>query len=90
VLVERLLELGWIEGRTAAIEYRWAEGRGERYAEIAAEFVRLKVDVIVLLKQGDRQQTFDFSRGREGLSLTLAPKLGYPPMPPPFGRAAGC
>ena len=30
-----------------AIEYRWAEGRNERYAEIAAEFVRLKVDVIV-------------------------------------------
>jgi ABC-type uncharacterized transport system substrate-binding protein len=45
--VERLRELGWIEGRTIAIEYRWAQGRPERYAEIAAEFVRLKVDVIV-------------------------------------------
>ena len=45
--VERLRELGWIEGRTIAIEYRWAEGRPERNAEIAAEFVRLKVDVIV-------------------------------------------
>src|SRR5262249_1189596 len=45
--VQRLHELGWIEGRTAAIEYRWAEGRSERFAEIAAEFVRLKVDVIV-------------------------------------------
>jgi putative tryptophan/tyrosine transport system substrate-binding protein len=43
----RLRDLGWIEGRTVAIEYRWAEGRSERYAEIAAEFVRLKVDVIV-------------------------------------------
>jgi putative tryptophan/tyrosine transport system substrate-binding protein len=44
---QRLGELGWIEGRTFAIEYRWAEGRGsERYAEIVAEFVRLKVDVI--------------------------------------------
>jgi len=43
----RLRELGWIEGRTMAVEYRWAEGRSERYAEIAAEFVRLKVDVIV-------------------------------------------
>jgi ABC-type uncharacterized transport system substrate-binding protein len=40
-------ELGWIEGRTIAIEYRWAEGRPDRYAEIAAEFVRRKVDVIV-------------------------------------------
>src|SRR3984893_4746518 len=45
--VRRLQELGWIEGRTVAIEYRWAEGRTERAAEIAAEFVRLKVDVIV-------------------------------------------
>ncbi|SRR6266404_577344 len=45
--VQRLRELGWIEGRTVAIEYRWAEGRSERYIEIAAEFVRLKVDVIV-------------------------------------------
>jgi putative tryptophan/tyrosine transport system substrate-binding protein len=46
-LIQRLRELGWIEGQTVAIEYRWAEGRAERYAEIAAEFVRLKVDVIV-------------------------------------------
>ena len=44
--VQRLRELGWIEGRTVAIEVRWAEGRNERFAEIAAEFVRLKVDVI--------------------------------------------
>jgi putative ABC transport system substrate-binding protein len=45
--VQRLHDLGWIEGRTTVIDYRWAEGRTERYAEIAAEFVRLKVDVIV-------------------------------------------
>jgi len=45
--VAHLRELGWIEGRTIAIEYRWSQGRTERYAEIAAEFVRLKVDVIV-------------------------------------------
>jgi ABC-type uncharacterized transport system substrate-binding protein len=45
--VQRLHELGWSEGRTVAIEYRWTEGRNERAAEIAAEFVRLKVDVIV-------------------------------------------
>jgi ABC-type uncharacterized transport system substrate-binding protein len=45
--VQRLRELGWIEGRTVEIEYRWAEGRRERFAEIAAEFGRLKVDVIV-------------------------------------------
>jgi putative tryptophan/tyrosine transport system substrate-binding protein len=45
--VQRLRELAWIDGRNLSIEYRWAEGRNERYAEIATEFVRLKVDVIV-------------------------------------------
>jgi len=45
--VQRLRTLGWIEGRTVAIEYREAEGRTERFVEIAAEFVRLRVDVIV-------------------------------------------
>jgi putative ABC transport system substrate-binding protein len=45
--VQRLRELGWIEGRTIAIDYRWADGRTGRLAEIAAEFARLKVDVIV-------------------------------------------
>src|SRR5512146_836080 len=45
--IQRLRDLGWIEGRSVAIEYRWAEGRNERYAEIADELVRLKVDVIV-------------------------------------------
>jgi len=45
--VQRLRELGWIEGRTIAIEYRWAEGSTTRAAVIAAEFVRLKVDIIV-------------------------------------------
>jgi putative ABC transport system substrate-binding protein len=45
--VNRLHQLGWIEGRTIAIEYRWSEGRADRLAEIADEFVRLKVDVVV-------------------------------------------
>src|SRR5215467_3374883 len=45
--VQRLHELGWIEGRTVTIEYRWADGRTERFREIAAELARLKVDVIV-------------------------------------------
>jgi putative tryptophan/tyrosine transport system substrate-binding protein len=45
--VQRLHDLGWIEGRTVAIEYRWAEGRSTRLAEIAAEFARLRVDVIL-------------------------------------------
>ncbi len=45
--VERLRELGWIDGQTIRIAYRWSEGRPERVAELAAEFVRLKVDLIV-------------------------------------------
>jgi len=45
--VERLRAHDWIEGRTVSIEYRWAEGSYERVAEIAAEFVRMKVDVIL-------------------------------------------
>ena len=45
--VERLRERGWIEGRNVAIEYRWGEARSERFTEIAAEFARLNVDVIV-------------------------------------------
>jgi putative tryptophan/tyrosine transport system substrate-binding protein len=44
---QRLRELGWIGGRSLAIEYRWAEGHKERALEVAAKFVRLKVDVIV-------------------------------------------
>jgi putative ABC transport system substrate-binding protein len=45
--VQRLRELGWIENRTVAIVYRWVEGREDRFPEVADEFVRLKVDVIV-------------------------------------------
>ena len=47
VLVQRLKELGWIEDRTVRIEYRWAAGQRERFTEFAAEFVRLKADIIV-------------------------------------------
>ena len=47
VFVQRLHELGWVEGQNIRIEVRWAEGRSERFAEIAAEFVALKVNLIV-------------------------------------------
>jgi ABC-type uncharacterized transport system substrate-binding protein len=61
--VKRLRELGWTEGRTIGIEFRWAEGRPERFAEIATEFVRLKVDVIVTHSTGPviaaKQATLD-------------------------------
>jgi len=45
--VQRLRELGWVDGRTVAIDYRWAEGRSERYAEFVAELVHLKVNILV-------------------------------------------
>jgi putative ABC transport system substrate-binding protein len=45
--VQRLRELGWIEGRMIAIEYRWAEGRFDRSPALVAELVQRKVDVIV-------------------------------------------
>jgi putative tryptophan/tyrosine transport system substrate-binding protein len=44
--VRRLSDLGWIENRTVEIEYRWADGDTARFAEIAAELVKLKVDII--------------------------------------------
>ena len=44
---ERLAQLGWIDGRTVTINYRWSEGRSERVAEFASEFLQNKVDVIV-------------------------------------------
>jgi putative ABC transport system substrate-binding protein len=47
VFIQRLRELGWVEGRNVATDYRWAEGRDDRLAKLASEFVDLKVDVIV-------------------------------------------
>ena len=55
--VQRMRELGWVEGRTIAIEYRWAEGRTDHFAEFMAEFVRLKVDVIVTTERQSRRQS---------------------------------
>ena len=70
--VQRLRELGWIEGRTIAIEYRWGEGRSERFPEIMAEFVRLKVSVIVT----------------GGTSAVLAAKRATSVIPIVFGSVA--
>jgi putative ABC transport system substrate-binding protein len=66
-LVQRLRELGWIEGRTVAFEYRWAEGRTDRAAEIAADFVRLKVDVIS--RSSSRRTTAGLQQQSERRSL---------------------
>jgi putative ABC transport system substrate-binding protein len=75
--VQRLHELGWIEGRTIAIEYRWAEGREQHYAAIADEFVRLKVDVIVTsgaAVAAAKQATSSFLI----LASSIQPRVGDP------------
>jgi putative ABC transport system substrate-binding protein len=81
--VQRLSELGWVEGRTVAIEYRWADGRGDREDEIAAEFVRLKVDVILTVGgTSARQATSDipivFAISADPLSTGLVASLARP------------
>jgi putative ABC transport system substrate-binding protein len=83
--VERLRELGWTEGRNVAIEYRWGEGRNERYAEIAAEFVRLKVDVIVTaggaaltLKQATSAIPIVFAASNDPLGSGRVARLARP------------
>ena len=83
--VERLRELGWIEGRTIAIEYRWMQGRPERVAEIAAELVRLKVDVIVAngisvptLKQATAVTPIVFALANDPLGGGLVANLARP------------
>jgi putative ABC transport system substrate-binding protein len=83
--VQRLRELGWIEGRTIAIEYRWSEGRPARHAEIAAEFVRLKVEVIVTngiavptLKQATEVIPIVFALGPDPIGGGVVASLARP------------
>jgi putative tryptophan/tyrosine transport system substrate-binding protein len=83
--VQRLRELGWIEGRTIAIEYRWGDGRADRLSEIAAEFVRLKVDVIVttrtavpLLKQATSTIPIVFTIANDPIGAGLVTSLSRP------------
>src|SRR5437879_3881159 len=47
-----LAELGWVEGRTVVLAYRWAAGHAERYPALAAELAALKADVIVTSVSG--------------------------------------
>jgi len=84
--VQRLRELGWIEGTTVAIEVRWAEGRSQRYAEIAAEFVRLKVAVIVtsgtepvvVAKQATSEIPIVFATAGDPVGTNLIASLAQP------------
>jgi putative tryptophan/tyrosine transport system substrate-binding protein len=81
--VARLRELGWIVGENITVEYRWAEGRSRRVSEIAAEFLRQDVDVIVtygsavtILKQATTTIPIVFAVAfdpvRDGLVQSLA------------------
>jgi putative ABC transport system substrate-binding protein len=83
--VQRLRALGWSEGRTVAIEYRWGEGRRERFAEIVAEFVHLKVDLIVaggsavpLLKQATSVVPIVFVLATDPIGGGLVASLSRP------------
>jgi len=83
---QRLRELGWSEGRTITIEYRWSEGRAERFVQIAAEFVRLKADVIVTsgtpqvlaTKQATSVIPIVFARVGDPVANGLVVSLGQP------------
>jgi putative ABC transport system substrate-binding protein len=83
--VARLRELGWVEGRSVSIEARWADGRSERFAEVAAEFVRLKVDVIVttgsavpILKQATSVIPIVFAISNDPLGSGIIASLSRP------------
>ena len=82
---QRLAELGWIKGRTVAIEYRQSEGLPDRVAEIAAEFVRRKVDVIVTyggavatLKQATTSIPIVFAIALDPVGIGLVTNLSHP------------
>ena len=82
---QRLGELGWIDGRTVAIEYRWSEGRSARFVEISEEFVRLKVDVILTggsavlaARQATRTIPIVFALANDPLGAGLVASLSRP------------
>jgi putative ABC transport system substrate-binding protein len=82
---QRLDELGWINGRTVAIEYRWSEGRSARFVEISEEFVRLKVDVILTggsavlaAKQATQTIPIVFALANDPLGAGLVASLSRP------------
>jgi putative ABC transport system substrate-binding protein len=84
--MQRLRELGWAEGRTVAVEFRWAEGRAERAQDIAAEFVRSKADVIVTsgtanvaaAKQATSEIPIVFAAAADPVGSGLVASLAHP------------
>src|SRR3954464_12652988 len=95
--VQRLRELGWIEGQNVAIEFRWAEGRSERSAEIASEFVKLKVDVIATVgtpqvlaaKQATASVPIVSAAIGDPVGTGLVPNLARPPFRHRILRGSG-
>jgi len=82
---ERLSQLGWIEDRTVAIEYRWSDGRPERVTEVAGEFVRQRVDTIVTyggavaaFKQATRDIPIVFAIAGDPVGIGLVDSLAHP------------
>ena len=80
-----LRKLGWIQGRTVAIEYRWSQGRPERVAEFATEFVQQKVDVIVtyggavaILKRTTTSIPIVFAIAADALGSGIVTNLAHP------------
>jgi putative ABC transport system substrate-binding protein len=84
---QRLHELGWIENRTVVIEYRWSEGRAERFVQIAAEFVRLKVDVIVT---SGTPQVLATKQATSVIRLQMCCRLDPTPQQSQYVAALGC
>src|SRR5262245_24834971 len=79
-VLQRLRALGWIDGRDLAIEYRWAEGRDDRYAAFAAEFVQRRVNVIVCAFIRARPPTIQLKSGitKHPARLSAWPPGGFP------------
>ena len=82
---EQLKQFGWIEGRSVTIEYRWSEGRPERVAEVVAEFVRQKVDIVVTyggavaaFKQATRDIPIVFALAGDPVGIGLVDSLSHP------------
>jgi putative ABC transport system substrate-binding protein len=83
--VGRLRQLGWIEDRNVAFEYRWSGGQAEPVAEFAAEFVRQNVDAIVTyggavktLKQATASIPIVFAIAVDPVGIGLVPNLSHP------------
>ncbi len=90
---QELRELGWVEGKNITIEYRFAEGKSERLPELAAELVRLKVDLIVTsdaVPPVSRQESNQYNSHRDDELRATPSRPGWLPVSPrPGGNVTG-